>query len=191
MMGGKTPETCWAVNKCQNNKLKNCCIWLKIYLNCTMMHGLTNLKCKKRLLFSSCLSVCPTTCNNSTATGRVFIKLVIWVFFENMPRKFKFHWNQTRITGTLHEDKHTFLIISRPILLKLRNVSDKNFIEIQTHISCSIKLFRKSFRLWNNAKKTVGSDRSQMTMYRVRIACWITKYTNTYLECLILITVPL
>jgi len=23
----------------------NCCIWLVIYLNCTMMHGLTNLKC--------------------------------------------------------------------------------------------------------------------------------------------------
>jgi hypothetical protein len=33
MMGGRTPETCWAVNKRQNNKLKNCCIWLVIYLN--------------------------------------------------------------------------------------------------------------------------------------------------------------
>ena len=44
MMGGKTPETCWAVNKRQNNKLENCSIWLVIYLNCTvMMHGLTNL----------------------------------------------------------------------------------------------------------------------------------------------------
>jgi hypothetical protein len=30
MMGGKTPETCWAVSKCQDNKLKNCCIWLVI-----------------------------------------------------------------------------------------------------------------------------------------------------------------
>ena len=44
MMGGKTPETCWAVNKRQENKVKNCCIRLVIYLNCTMMHGLTNLK---------------------------------------------------------------------------------------------------------------------------------------------------
>ena len=40
MMGGRTPETCWAVNKRQDNKLENCCIWLVIY---TMMHGLTNL----------------------------------------------------------------------------------------------------------------------------------------------------
>jgi hypothetical protein len=33
MMGGRTPETCWAVNKRQDNKLKNCCIRLVIYLN--------------------------------------------------------------------------------------------------------------------------------------------------------------
>jgi hypothetical protein len=31
MMGGKTPETCWAVNKRQVNKLKNCCVRLVIY----------------------------------------------------------------------------------------------------------------------------------------------------------------
>jgi hypothetical protein len=33
MMGGRTPKTCWAVNKCRDNKLENCCIWLVIYLN--------------------------------------------------------------------------------------------------------------------------------------------------------------
>jgi hypothetical protein len=44
MMGGKTPKTWWAVNKRQDNKLKNCCIRLAIYLNFTMMHRLTNLK---------------------------------------------------------------------------------------------------------------------------------------------------
>jgi hypothetical protein len=33
MMGGKMPETCWVVNKRQDNKLKNCCIRLVIYLN--------------------------------------------------------------------------------------------------------------------------------------------------------------
>ena len=44
IMGGKTPETCWAVNKRQNNKMKNFCIRLVIYFNSTMMHGLTNIK---------------------------------------------------------------------------------------------------------------------------------------------------
>jgi len=33
MMGGRMPETCWPVNKRQDNKLENCCIWLVIYLN--------------------------------------------------------------------------------------------------------------------------------------------------------------
>jgi hypothetical protein len=33
MMGVETPETCSAVNKRQENKLENCCIWLVIYLN--------------------------------------------------------------------------------------------------------------------------------------------------------------
>jgi len=51
MMGGRTPETCRAVNKRQDNKLKNCCIWLVIYFNCTMMHGLTNLKFKHLINF--------------------------------------------------------------------------------------------------------------------------------------------
>jgi hypothetical protein len=31
--GRETPETCWAVNRHQDNKLKNCCIRLVIYLN--------------------------------------------------------------------------------------------------------------------------------------------------------------
>ena len=44
MMGGRMPETCGAVNKRQDNKLENCCICLVIYMNCTMMHGPTNLK---------------------------------------------------------------------------------------------------------------------------------------------------
>jgi hypothetical protein len=44
MMGGRTPETCRAVNKRQDIKLEKCCIWLVIYLTYTMMRGLTNLK---------------------------------------------------------------------------------------------------------------------------------------------------
>jgi len=35
MMGGTMPETCWAVNKRQDNELENCCIRLVIYLNYT------------------------------------------------------------------------------------------------------------------------------------------------------------
>jgi len=37
----------------------------------------------------------------------------------------------TRIEGTLQEDQNTFLVIPRSILLRIRNVSDKNCIENQ------------------------------------------------------------
>jgi hypothetical protein len=49
------------VNKRQDNKLENCCIWLVIYLNCTIVHGLTNLKkcmCVAKLMFPQKVYVC-------------------------------------------------------------------------------------------------------------------------------------
>jgi hypothetical protein len=33
-------------------------------------------------------------------------------------------FNRTRLTGTLHEDPYTFLIISRSDFLRMRNVSE-------------------------------------------------------------------
>ena len=35
-------------------------------------------------------------------------------------------------------------------------------------------------------KSTVEWDRSQMTLWRMRIACWITKTKDTHSECVIL-----
>ena len=45
-MGVRTPEICRAVNKRQVKYWRNCCIWLVIYLNCMIMHGLGNFKLK-------------------------------------------------------------------------------------------------------------------------------------------------
>ena len=85
--------------------------------------------CKKRLLASSHLSVRPSVrppaWNNSAPTKRIFIKFDIWIFFENLSPKFKFQYNRTIITGTLHDDQCTFLIISRSFLLRTKNVSDR------------------------------------------------------------------
>jgi hypothetical protein len=58
IMSGRKSKTRWAVNKLQDNKLKNCCIWLVIYLNCTMMHGLAN---PNLILFSLCRGHLPCT----------------------------------------------------------------------------------------------------------------------------------
>jgi hypothetical protein len=40
------------------------------------------------------------------------------------------------------------------------------------------------FRLWTDL---VGADRPQMTVWRMRIACWIPKATNTHSEYVILL----
>ena len=78
--------------------------------------------CEKRLLSSSRLSVRPSAQNNSTPIGQIFVKFQD--FIENLYKKFKIHEDLTRMTGTVHEDVCHF-IISRSILLRLRNVSDK------------------------------------------------------------------
>jgi hypothetical protein len=70
MMGEKTPETCWAVNKRQDNKLENCCIWLEIYLNCTMMHGLTNLKLEETGFDCTLCSLTEQVIQHLTCIGR-------------------------------------------------------------------------------------------------------------------------
>jgi hypothetical protein len=38
----------------------------------------------------------------------VFVKFYITVFFENLSRKLRFHYNLTRKTGNLCEDRYTF-----------------------------------------------------------------------------------
>jgi hypothetical protein len=71
--------------------------------------------------------------NNSSPTGWIFMKFYIRVFFENLARKVKFNLNLTRITGTLHEDQYTFLIVPRSFLIRMRNFSDKSCRENQKH----------------------------------------------------------
>jgi len=79
----------------------------------------------------SFMSVRLSAWNNSTPTGGIFKKFYIWVFFENLPRIFKFHQNRIKITGTSREDQNTFVILSHSVLLRLRNVSDKIFRQNQ------------------------------------------------------------
>jgi hypothetical protein len=56
------------------------------------------------------------------------------VFFENLSRKFKLHFNLTRIMGTFEEDLCIFMIASHSVLLRMRDASDKSSRENQnTH----------------------------------------------------------
>jgi hypothetical protein len=72
-----------------------------------------------------CLSVRLSTWESSVPTGRISMKFDVWLFSESLSREFKFHYNLTSITGTLYEDRYTFVIISHRVLLRIRNFSDK------------------------------------------------------------------
>ena len=74
--------------------------------------------------------------DNPAPTGRIFMKFDISVFFENVSRKFKFHYNLTTITSTVHAHRYTLLLLSRSDLLRMRNVSYKGFTETRTHDLC-------------------------------------------------------
>jgi len=45
------------------------------------------------------------------------------------------------MTGTLHEDRYTLMIISRWILLRMWSISEKRCWENQNTLLCSIILF--------------------------------------------------
>jgi len=108
-----------------------------------------------------------------------------------------FHENMTRIIGTLHEGQYTFLIMSRPVLLRMRNVSDESCKRIQnTHFM--LNNFSKCRAFYEiRYENNVVLDKAHMAIWSrsMRIACWITKgaraHTHTHTHTHILISFPL
>ena len=80
-----------------------------------------------------------------------------------------------------------FLIMSRSFLLRMRNVTERISEKLKKNIFCSVTFFlnRAVYEIvWKNIAER---GRPQMAIWRMRIACWITKATNTHSECVILI----
>jgi len=95
-----------------------CCLHIKYLL--TTLGAFTKLR--KTTIICAGLFVCPSEWNNSAPTRRIFMKSCFRVFL-NLWRKFKVHYNLTRIIGTLSEDQCTFMTLSRWIPLR-RNISE-------------------------------------------------------------------
>ena len=81
-------------------------------------------------------SVCPSS--SPYTTTQLHVDGFSWylVFFEDLSRENSSSIkNLIRITGTLHENIRTFMIISRSALLRIGNILDKTCIENEsTHI---------------------------------------------------------
>jgi hypothetical protein len=89
----------------------------------------------------------------------------------------------THLAFTLQKDKFTFFIITRSVLLRIRNISDRCCIENQNiqFIIDKILVGKSAFYeiMW---KSTVQPGKPQIKIWLMRIACWITKSTNTHSE---------
>ena len=85
--------------------------------------------------------------------------------------------------GTLREDQYLL-----QFFLEWEMVQTKVVEQIKTHILYSATLFWKSCRLWAcEEKNMVEPDKPQMTIWRMRIACWIPKAIDTHSEFVTLI----
>jgi len=95
------------------------------------------------LRLSPCLSDCLSAWNNSAPTERIFTKVYICTFFENLSRKIQVSLKRDKNTNTLNEDQHTFLTISHKFLLRMRSVSDKICRDNQNSHFVSVTLSSK------------------------------------------------
>jgi len=69
----------------------------------------------RKTIINSVTSVCLSVRMEQLGSNRTDFRK-IWVFLENLSRELKFRQNLTRITGTLHEDIHTFTVTSECFL---------------------------------------------------------------------------
>ena len=83
--------------------------------------------------------------------------------------------------------------ISRSVLLRMRNFSGKRCRGNQnTHFVFNIYFFFENRAVYEiMCKNMVQPGRPRMTIWRMRIACWIHKATNTHSEYLQLTASPL
>jgi len=88
--------------------------------------------------------------------------------------------------GYLYEDRCTYLIISRSVLHRMRNISERPYRESQ-NLHFVLNIFFKSRSLRDKVKSIVELDRSHMTIRRMRIAFWVPKATNTQSEYVMLV----
>ena len=134
------------------------------------------------------MSVLLSAWNNSAPTRRIFMKFDIWVSFENLSRKIKVALYSDKNNGNLKWRTVFVLYHIRSIPLEW-GMFQTNVVEQKMHILCSETFFslRKSCRLWDNMENYRRAGRPHVTIWHMRIACWIPKATNTHSECVSLI----
>jgi hypothetical protein len=117
----------------------------------------------------------------------------IWYLgiFRKYAKKIQVSIKSDKNNGHFTRRPCTF-IITCWVLLRMRYISDRVIEKIKTHILCSITAFPKSCRWRDYVEKYFRAiqDTDDYIVWRMRIACWITKAMDTHLCCSVLVPFP-
>ena len=70
------------------------------------------------------------------------------------------------------KNQSTYLIISRSVLLTMKNVAHEFVKKIKSRVLCSVLIFPKNGALYEIKEKNIlEPDRPQMTTWRLLLAC--------------------
>jgi len=147
-------------------------------------------KLQKKATISFVMSVRPSTWNNSGPNGRIYMKLDIWIFFENLLGKIMLHYNLTTITVLYMQTDIRFWTYLAQFFLGWEMFQTKRKDKIKTIMYFIFNYFSQKFDeiKWKNVAEP---DRRQITIWRMFITSWIHKAANTNSEYIIFIAFPL
>jgi hypothetical protein len=111
--------------------------------------------CEKRLLASLCLSVClpalSFACNNSATSRCIHKEFYIWVFLQNMSRKFKFNWNLKKLLFNFKNNTYFWSYLTQ-VFLEWEIFQTKLVEKIQTNFIFH-NFFLLFYPLWDDVEK--------------------------------------
>jgi hypothetical protein len=129
----------------------------------------------RRATISFVMSARPSAWNDSTTTRRMFMKFYIWLFSNYIEKNSSF----VKIRQEYMKTNIHFQSYFSQLFLEWKMFQTKVAEKLKIHILCPLTFVRKSCILWNNVEKYCRAGQ--------RIACWVTKATNTYTVSVILI----
>jgi len=105
---------------------------------------------------------------------------IFWICVKKIQISLQSHKNNGYFTW--RHTVCTFILISHPFILRMRNASDKIIEKMKTHILCSVTFSPKLYSLWDNLEKydTARQATDNKIMWSGHFACWISKASNTH-----------
>jgi hypothetical protein len=134
----------------------------------------------------SFLSICSSTLNNSSPTGRFFMKFNVIILRKSV-ENVRVWLNLTTITGLSRENQCTLMIYISLNSSWNEKISHKIVEKLKTHILYSVNFYRKSFRLWDDVEKYGRAAIGHIWP----CDAWIRKAANTLAEYVLLTAFPL